>query len=312
MKRIFILIPTLFLLFNSADAQIGRKWKDKLNKKIEEKTNQTVDRLGNKIDEKVDQTVNRAENKAEDKIDGILEGRSGGGNGRSGGGGVAPMRRVAPATGTYNFDGYIRMKVVMDGPRARHKGLMTQRMDFGKNPKAMSISEMSSDNTREQEFDRLIIDFENQAMYTFMSADGQKYQIGIGYNAGDLEAAFEEVDQSAEYKVNNVTRTGRTKTILGHVCEGFLVKSRDTEMLMWITKANLQPFPQLQEAFQRRGGRRFSIEQFPVIQRRLQAGGMMLESDWKDLRKNTTTKMTITEYKKNSRSSFNPSPYRKL
>lgn len=320
MKKISVLLIALVATCFATDcsAQVLGKWKKKLNDKLEQKADEIIERVENKAENKVDETLDRAE----ERISGEGQNRNRNANGstesgsqsRSGGG---ILSRVGPPQASYSFTHYVKMKTKMTGRRARNNMTTTARMDYGTSPNVISISDMTMDGGRNNEmgdFDRMIMDIDQSAMYTFMKIEGRKTRMGLKFNM--VDAAEEIQKEGSRYRVVSVTKTGQSKTIAGHKADAYLCKATDNECTIWISRTNgLNPYPDFYNAMNnsRAGGNRGMAIFYnnEVIKARMMAGAMLLAYEWDDQSKGDKVEMEVVSFGR-ARSTFSTAGYSSL
>ena len=77
---------------------------------------------------------------------------------------------------------------------------------------------------------RGVIDYADKSMIMFM--EEQKMVMGIPM---DLEKAMKDVQNDPKTKVSTPKKTGRTKTILGYVCEEWVTENADNTSSVWLS-----------------------------------------------------------------------------
>ncbi|TYB72496.1 DUF4412 domain-containing protein [Bizionia saleffrena] len=128
----------------------------------------------------------------------------------------------------------------------------------------------------------MVIDATRNTLFTFMTVDGKKTVISMGFDINDAPEQV-ETEQNISFK-----KTGRTKTILKFLCEEYTVKSQDSQGSIWITKETEVRFLNLKQ--QMKGTKKFN-------QKWLSLGdGLVMEMDMVDTsrRKPKPMKMVCT------------------
>lgn len=77
----------------------------------------------------------------------------------------------------------------------------------------------------------MIFDTENHLMITIMEASKSAMVM-----SSDKMSAYSKKPENSESKNYKITRTGKTKTILGYTCEEIIAESDDSKSIMWIAK----------------------------------------------------------------------------
>ena len=320
MKKIVILLFALTASFVVTDcsAQILGRWKKKLNDKLERKADEIIQRTENKAEEKIDRAMDRTEERVSGRNNRSMDRQRGGTNsnqrGSNGGGGM--FSRVGAPQSSYNFTHYMKMRTKMTGRRARNNMTTTARLDYGTSPNVISISDMKIDGGRNNEMgelDRMIMDIDQSAMYTFMKIEGRKTRMGMKFNM--VDAAEEIQKRGSRYRVESVTKTGQSKTIAGYKADAYLCKATDNKCTIWISRKNgLNPYPDFYNAMNsNRGGNRGMAIFYndEVIKARMTAGAMLLAYEWDDQKKGDKVEMEVISFGK-SRSNFSTTGYSSL
>lgn len=132
---------------------------------------------------------------------------------------------------TYKFNSHIQMEVseFNKSGKLKDKGLYDSYVNSGETGYAMVYKEKKDLST-------IIFDDKNSAMLMLTDSDGEKTGVAI---AIDPETVADEAEESAEgndldsYKPK---KTGKTKTILGYLCDEYLVEDEDSETHMWVSE----------------------------------------------------------------------------
>lgn len=83
-----------------------------------------------------------------------------------------------------------------------------------------------------------VIDLDKSAMFMFMDQGGSKTRMAIDL---DMKSANDEAAEETNYVV---TKTGKTKMILGYNCEEYLIVGEDMKINGWVTKEVDIRFPE--------------------------------------------------------------------
>ncbi len=316
MKKISVLLIALIAIVgsNNCQAQLLGKWKKKLNDKLEQKADEVINRAENKAEEKIDRALDRTEERISGSGENRNLRRNGNSTPRRRGGGV--LSRVGPPQASYNFTHYMKMRTKMTGRRARNNMTTTARLDYGTSPNVISISDMKIDGGRNNEMgdlDRMIMDVDQSAMYTFMRIENRKTRMGMKFNM--VDAAEEIQKRGSRYRVESVTKTGQSKTVAGYKADAYLCKATDNECIIWISRANgLNPYPDFYNAMNsNRGGNRGMAIFYnnELIKARMRAGAMLLAYEWDDQSNGDKIEMEVISFGK-ARSSFSTAGYSSL
>lgn len=76
-----------------------------------------------------------------------------------------------------------------------------------------------------------VIDYKEKAMIMFI--EQQKMVMGIPL---DIDKSMKDVQDDPKTKINTPKKTGRTKSILGYVCDEWVVESAENTSTMWVSQ----------------------------------------------------------------------------
>ncbi len=132
---------------------------------------------------------------------------------------------------TYKFNSYIQMELseFNKSGKLKDKTLYDSYVNSDQVDYAMVFKDKNDRST-------VIFDDKNSAMLMLTDSDGEKTGIAV---AIDPETVAEEAEEYAEENnMNNYKpqKTGKTKIILGYLCEEYLVEEEDSETHMWISE----------------------------------------------------------------------------
>lgn len=205
MKRTFIPLALciIFLFPASADAQVGKL----LKKKLQEATQAAADE---KNDEK-------KENANPGKT---LMGLLGGGE--------------AAYDQNYNFTGRIILKMTVYGDEGEEESVIDYYSFFNNETgnAAIEVRPESGESSQSgMSVMDMIFDQVNQSALMLTSQEGQKTAI---ITSMDIDEAIEEDDYS-DSELPQYKKTGRSRTISGYKCEEYQYTEDNTTMSMWVT-----------------------------------------------------------------------------
>lgn len=238
MKHLALLLLSVCFLF-SAFGQIVTK--DQVEDKAERKASQRVDR---RIDQSMDRGLDAIENaifnrskkkikekgneKIEEKLNEAVSNRtdSAGGNPYPGlFGGSANVKEQ------YSFNSRTDIRTIITDKKGK-KEEMKYRMYFsGTDPWfGMEMLEMTQKGVDKM---FMIFDMESNQLVSLSESNGQKMGFAMGFDP----SAYNEVDETdATDSDVSFRKTGRTKTILGYLCDEYVTESEDGSGSMWVTK----------------------------------------------------------------------------
>lgn len=203
----------------------------------------------------------------------------------------------------YEFSGYMVVEIISTDKKgkASEPSKMNYLMGSEKAFMGMSFSEPKNpENTT-----TTIMDTKNHAMVILMENKGDKTSMALNVNYDEIQG---EVDNVADQEMNKatITKTGRTKKILGYDCSEFEVKTDDGSGVYWVTDQPIE------------GINMFSPQSSPVVSKKTvekyetffknAPKGTFLETTFTSS-DGSITQMNVIEIQKNSPKSFVMSEY---
>ena len=131
----------------------------------------------------------------------------------------------------YDFDAYIQMEVSEYNNNEKLKDKVVY--DSYINKDAVDYAMVFKDGKDQS---TIIFDSKNSAMLILTDSDGEHTGVAMGI---DPEALAEDAEESAEESEVNpykAHKTGKTKTILGYLCDEYLVEDETSEARMWVSE----------------------------------------------------------------------------
>lgn len=339
------IITIIFILFaQTSQAQIFKKLGKRLEDKIERKADDLVKQAENKVDRKVDKTIDGVINKTEDKVSGKNQkkpstnpnntGTSSGSNDELTIDDVVQMKgnpyenadKNPPSTAgaglfkkggvsrdNYSFSHYMKVRTRVSKGNAM-AATTTYQVHFGMSPTVLSISELKMPNgsrSKAYTLDRIVYDIERKALFTFITEKKKKSYMGLEYDAEEI--ADNELNRMTRFRVQSITKTGKSQMRAGYMCDEYLCKSSTMEAVIYISQSNgLNPYGRLNNILNSSStGAKNNVPLFynhKTIKERLQAGAMVLSYDLTDKKRNQKTEMLILSFG-NKSSSFDATPY---
>jgi hypothetical protein len=144
-----------------------------------------------------------------------------------------------PTEDAYHFTGKAEME--MSGTDEKGKAIDPVLMtSFLNEDSEYSGMEFTAD--REQQKDGIektimIFDRKNKASIILMENDGEKTRVAFGFD-DDVDESILKND-TLEYENIKFEKTGRTKTIAGHLCEEYKAETDEYEAFYWATEEPL-------------------------------------------------------------------------
>jgi hypothetical protein len=208
-KSIFILV-LCFVFTIPSNAQFLKKLGKKVEKAAEKAVERKAEQKTTKETEKVfDSTFNkkRKKNKNVPSLPGFAD--------------------IKPAD-NYSFDYRADMEIKTGGETMKMSYFLSESGNF--------LSSMIDDK-RMKDKSLMIMDFEREAMFTFMENGGEKIRMAMSL---PMASAY---DQASNESNTKVTATGKSKTIMGYKCLEYEMTGTDMNGTMWITKDVTARFP---------------------------------------------------------------------
>ena len=131
----------------------------------------------------------------------------------------------------YDFDAYIQMEVSNYNKNEKLKDKLVY--DSYVNKVDADYAMVSTDNNDKS---TIIFASKNSAMLILTDSDGEHTGVAMGI---DPEALAEDAEESAEESEVNpykAHKTGKTKTILGYLCDEYLAEDETSEARMWVSE----------------------------------------------------------------------------
>ncbi|AMQ57328.1 DUF4412 domain-containing protein [Algoriphagus sanaruensis] len=145
------------------------------------------------------------------------------------------MFQPAKTASSYSFEGFMVMQVISTDKKGKSEDPAQIKYLMTKDPQlmAMQFEDPKSKGTATT----TIMDTQNQAVVILMEEDGNKSSIAMKM---DFDKMQDQVDQEVETQVADnsytLTKTGKTKTILGYTCEEYLITTEDGKGIYWVTE----------------------------------------------------------------------------
>lgn len=223
MKKLVFLLLGVSIYVNGQETQEKKKEEDPL-KKAEAAFDKAFDGLfkpKKTTDAKPTQEKPKAESKEKESSSGGFGGFSFGGKPKA----------------SYNFGSSMTMKMTMKGTKEKENTTMRNKYMFTEDGKAMGVKFLGSDNPDMQKasgsMDAFVMDFEQNKIFTFMTNDGKKTLMAMGFKNDPTQQAIEK--EPAKVKI---TKSNETKTIVGYKCDGYWVENEEKKdkIMMWVSQ----------------------------------------------------------------------------
>jgi hypothetical protein len=196
--------------------------------------------------------------------------------------------RQATYGSNYTFDTYVKMEVTTGGQMVIYESYVNKE----KGNLAMVF-------TAEGMPMKVIFDNENESVIYLTNAGGQKAGMAMAIN-GDAIKEFAESQGKGDYeKPPEEYKTGRSKNILGYMCDEYLVKTGSSEARIWASEELGRELGKETLGNQKIMGGAFNQTMF--------GNGMVMEYDYTD--GNETVILKIVELELNRSNSISTSGY---
>ena len=290
---------------------------EKTNQKVDESVDKSVDKIfdslfgGNNNQNKSETESNTNSSSNGENTNNSQEDAMKMLNGILGGMGSAP----AP-TSTYSFSSSYVMKIhstTRDGSSD-----MNMKYYFTKKGNYVGTKFLGSSDPQIKSatnaMEAMIMDFDNNSMYTFMNSDGKKSMMGISLNSTTTDMANETINKNVEN--SSFTKTSETKTIAGYTCDGYILKQGDDESKIWISRSRVPVVSTYYESFQKmsssgKSNIRINYAANSEMIKFASEGRGMLEMESKDKNGSEMT-MQVVDINKNDSFSFATSGYENM
>lgn len=312
----YFLIALLSIAF-SIQATAQNNTIERTKERAKQKTNNRID---NKIDNKIDEGLDAIEGlfkrkkkkkKKNDDDDNIENTSDNSSSENQENDGTEFLNKMLGGSGnieiksSYSFNSNFTMHTEMYKKNGKKDGDMFMRYYNSADPNymAMEMLEATSEEKTEKIHSKIIVDGSQQAMITLMEENKQAVAMKIP-NVENYEQAQDQ-EQNAEEAMKGVkiTRTGRTKNILGYTCSETIMETDDMKAISWTTKqVQLSQFKAFAGMFLQNKKEKNQLMAIPME--------FTMEIESTDKKTGEKVKMTVTEINENQNSSINMSNYK--
>ncbi len=251
MKHISLLIVLLAFTCSDLNSQdlldrLGKKMEQKIKDRAERKVDQAMDKTLDKTEEKIDKSVKGNKNKnsknEESSTEEMTEEEMTKWMQENEGNATSFLESVETQS-SYKYDielvyhvtttsekEIIEIEYLYGVPKINDDFMTMQTLGLWKNGKKENMPD-------QQKSTIMIMDSKNKAMVTVMAAQKQYMAMNMTAMSEMTATIIKEDEEQQDEMVNppTVTKTGRTKTILGYSSEEYAVKSEDTVGTIWIS-----------------------------------------------------------------------------
>lgn len=147
---------------------------------------------------------------------------------------------------------------------------------------------------------KMILEAKSNKMVTLVDQDGQKMAICM-----DLNNPMFSQGRGVDDPMGEMTRTGRTKTILDQLCEEWQMDDEQATTSFWIAKKSSLPMARFYATME-------SMQSSPFGNRKMPTNGMMMLMESVAKKSNDKTVMEVTALHPQRKSKISTSGYQKL
>ncbi|WP_375558715.1 hypothetical protein ACE193_13285 [Bernardetia sp. OM2101] len=314
MKPYFLIALLSIFSFVIFEANAQNKTVEKTKNKAKNKTNNRID---NKIDNKLDEGLDAIEGlfkrkkkkKKKDEEENTDDNSNQSSETEQENEGVDFLNKMLGGEGnievksSYNFNSNFVMRMKTYKKNGKEDGDMFMRYYNSADPNymAMEVVEGTKDGETKKPQSTVIVDGSQQAMITLMEESKQAIAMKMP-NAEDYEQTQEQNPEEAMKDVK-ITRTGRTKNILGYTCSEVIMENDDMKSVSWTTKdVKISQF----KAF----AGMFVQDKEKKNQVMAMSDEFTMEMESTDKKTGEKTIMTVTEINENQNSTINTEGYK--
>lgn len=296
MRKIAFILTFIFTASVVADAQIldprktaKRKAEQRANQKIDQTIDKALDKVfsgfGKKNKKKPAEQDNSSRETQSSSSDASAMEQDPS-KAMSGLFGKLGLGGANPPAGSYSFNSSYVMKMKSEGKKKDENYSMEMKYMFNDGGKVMGAKMLGSDNPEMSKqvemMEAMVFDWENSQMYTFMNMNGQKQYMGISVKDGTLG------DYAAEQNAKTTfTKLGKTKTIAGYICDGYLSSDGKDEYTIWISRKAIPSVARYYDSFNKMSANqqnqmKMAYQANPEMMKMMQEGRAMLGMEMVD------------------------------
>ncbi|MFN3918185.1 MAG: DUF4412 domain-containing protein [Flavobacteriales bacterium] len=320
MKGIILSVSTIISSVFSTQAQ----FQEALSKKIEKKTKQKVEqRIDNKIDKGLDKGLDKVEDPDTYKKDKSSSGftelpeeqntiatpENPEQNNNSGA--ETPIPNVfksgdkSKVLTEYSFQHNVLMEMESVDKKGKSNGKNNMKMLFNESGEYFG-GEVFMDDGKGNSISAgfTIFDWKNNQMIRLIDNGGMK--IGVIMKLDEAQSYVESTTSTENEKEVKFRKTGKTKTILGYLCEEYIIEDEESTTEMWMTKdVDLNLAQVMGFMGQNQKGKKNSTTTYPKDAPQ----GFMMETITTNKKNNEKSIMKVIEVNKNKSTSVKTSGY---
>lgn len=135
----------------------------------------------------------------------------------------------------YSFAGYQVMEITGQDEKGKKNEPLTMKIFFPDDPNVMGFEATPEGKNKQDGNFFMIYDLSKNASIVLMETDGQKSRMAYGIDLMALAESIDESEEDVDVGAYSVTKTGKTKTIMGHTCEEYLLDTDEGNAHYWIS-----------------------------------------------------------------------------
>ena len=147
---------------------------------------------------------------------------------------------------------------------------------------------------------KMILEAKNKKMVTLVDQDGQKMAICM-----DLNNPMFNQGRGVDDPMGELTKTGRTKTILDHRCEDWQMDDDQSTTSFWIAEKSSLPMARFYSTME-------TMQSSPFGQHKMPSKGMMMQMESVSKKNGDRTTMEVTALHPQRKSRISTSGYQKM
>jgi hypothetical protein len=293
-----ILAIALSFALNAQIPNIGKKienkTKQKVNERVDRKIDQTIDKSLDKIEDP--NTYKKSDSTNTDEIPTQTETNTNS---------IFKSGNKSNVLNEYQFSQDVLMEMESFDKKGKSNGINNMRMLFNDNGEYFGGEMIVNDKGTSSSMGINIFDWKNNQMISLINNGGMK--IGMVIDMKSVANSVSETDtEDTTSQETTFKKTGKTKTILGYLCEEYLAENEETLTEIWIAKdvkINMgNAFQYITENQKSKKNKMNYPENAPE--------GFMMETISVNKKNNEKTRMTVVELNENKNTTVSTSGYK--
>lgn len=272
--------------------KIENKTKQKVNERVDRKIDQSIDKSLDKLEDP--NTYKKSDSTSTDDAPPSSETNS-----------IFKSGNKSNILNEYQFSQDVLMEMESFDKKGKSNGINNMRMLFNDNGEYFGGEMIVNDKGSASSMGVNIYDWKNNQMISLINNGGMKFGMVI-----DMKAAANSIPEAdTEENTSQETsfkKTGKTKTILGYLCEEYHAENEETLTEVWIAKdvkINMgNAFQYISENSKGKKNKMSYPESTPE--------GFMMETISVNKKNNEKTRMTVVELNENKNTTVSTSGYK--